>query len=1073
MRGGIGEEMRIPVGSASRRHKGVTMADLSFHGLELGFERKRHPRAIRPSCKDVLPGLQELDRQKREAYLIKNRQILRQGSMACLSINDVPVAFPSVIRIEDELAAAPVILTVQLRDGETLSPALVELQSGSNIKLVQLDSAVLRASPFSRDGKPLGDPSFKPLDILHDLKSPEGEDLKSLSGTRTSIVPDDAQMRSMRASVKTPHDTTNQAIRVVCFTDHALGEFLEDLMEIRVPGDQMVCLGGTSTALARPLTLLEQPGVNLQPSHWAQINTTKQRPQNHEHTRGHCQRRQGEVNRCTSDSQAHDKTWEKTKRVVGHSKTGSKMEWQRQKSQENAVNPAIDAVIEMAELEEVKSQILLIKAKVETSIRHGTDRNRSGSGSCTSKFLGQCSSAAASWRPQDHASPMVASARFKSTPKVLDVAFTVSTKHIRLPQPTTTAERRLLDFLLTEIETLVGHVAFVFAGDRTQMEKFCEHKPGLPSRMPQTLHFEDYIDAELLKMLQHNINKSTKGTMEIEGRPEGLYTKVAITVGEEAGVEKEGAAAADGYILNKEDLIGLDPSKAMETCDAWADLQDLDGLKNSRRGFQENPIIGVSLNRVFLGSPGTGTNSVAKIHGQIFADVGLLSNNEGSFLPIISSSVSVLIEYQFLHRGYLGYDGWKFLIIDEAYTPYPATGPGSGMFQNVNHGLARRSQLANAFRCGDLSDAELQKALEMKIEIHKGWKPATKPPRLPMKWRELATVWISFKPVDFDLGYDRASSVGTNLHRFFKGVIGCGGNTEELDGFLRVARGMQAPGLDPRLQIPMKFIFKGTPGTERQRPHESLGRFTLEKGLGEGLSFDKAHRLGEGHFASEAINEIVGLATKPKYAGKMIIVLAGYDQVVLQTSSSPGADSGTLSSCWTKSFKRVTSCFRDCKTLMLTNLGKSMLRHVFAAKSTLTLSPAEAFRRAEHALAGKLARNTGRRRGPVPPSGDASQSRPPARPPRPATGTPASAGTPQPESDDTPPGAPSASLVDLSPRGHGLDLGVCDAIRAQLEEEKVPAALAAKNQEQDIAARRSNAGRRSSREEGRGRRCWY
>ncbi|OWO99933.1 NFX1-type zinc finger-containing protein [Marssonina coronariae] len=361
MRGGIGEEMRIPVGSASRRHKGVTMADLSFHGLELGFERKRHPRAIRPSCKDVLPGLQQLDRQKREAYLIKNRQILRQGSMACLSINDVPVAFPSVIRIEDELAAAPAILTVQLRDGETLSPALVELQSGSNIKLVQLDSA---------DGKPLGDPSFKPLDILHDLKSPEGEDLKSLSGTRTSIVPDDAQMRippGEALAVKTPHDTTNQAIRVVCFTDHALGEFLEDLMEIRVPGDQMVCLGGTSTALARPLTLLEQPGVNLQPSHWAQINTTKQRPQNHEHTRGHCQRRQGEVNRCTS----------------------SKMEWQRQKSQENAVNPAIDAVIEMAELEEVKSQILLIKAKVETSIRHGTDRNRSGSGSCTSKFLGQ------------------------------------------------------------------------------------------------------------------------------------------------------------------------------------------------------------------------------------------------------------------------------------------------------------------------------------------------------------------------------------------------------------------------------------------------------------------------------------------------------------------------------------------------------------------------------------------------------------------------------------------------------------------------------------------------------------
>jgi hypothetical protein len=48
-------------------------------------------------------------------------------------------------------------------------------------------------------------------------------------------------------------------------------------------------------------------------------------------------------------------------------------EWQRQKDQENASNPAIDKIMEMIGLEDVKSQVLRIKSKVDTSIRQGTD----------------------------------------------------------------------------------------------------------------------------------------------------------------------------------------------------------------------------------------------------------------------------------------------------------------------------------------------------------------------------------------------------------------------------------------------------------------------------------------------------------------------------------------------------------------------------------------------------------------------------------------------------------------------------------------------------------------------------
>ena len=81
---------------------------------------------------------------------------------------------------------------------------------------------------------------------------------------------------------KVLHDSTLQIILVVCFTNHALDQFLEDLMDIGIPSSAMVRLGGKSTDRTKPLMIWELAGVKLDQTQRAWINKLKQRLQKHE-----------------------------------------------------------------------------------------------------------------------------------------------------------------------------------------------------------------------------------------------------------------------------------------------------------------------------------------------------------------------------------------------------------------------------------------------------------------------------------------------------------------------------------------------------------------------------------------------------------------------------------------------------------------------------------------------------------------------------------------------------------------------------------------------------------------------
>lgn len=150
MLGEIKEEIKALMGVKQGRHKGLAIDNLQLHGVEMGTERKRQAWGVKLQCRDALPQLNKIALDRRKAFLSDNRHFLRQGNMACLFIDKEPAAFPTILRLEDELILTPAIITVQFQDDDTLSYVLMKLKSAISIKLVQLDTAVFAYEPFLR-----------------------------------------------------------------------------------------------------------------------------------------------------------------------------------------------------------------------------------------------------------------------------------------------------------------------------------------------------------------------------------------------------------------------------------------------------------------------------------------------------------------------------------------------------------------------------------------------------------------------------------------------------------------------------------------------------------------------------------------------------------------------------------------------------------------------------------------------------------------------------------------------------------------------------------------------------------
>jgi SpoVK/Ycf46/Vps4 family AAA+-type ATPase len=183
--------------------------------------------------------------------------------------------------------------------------------------------------------------------------------------------------------------------------------------------------------------------------------------------------------------------------------------------------------------------------------------------------------------------------------------------------------------------------------------------------------------------------------------------------------------------------------------------------------------------------------------------------------------------------------------------------------------------------------------------------------RQSKKPRAERSVDVVFEPIDFDPNFARGESAALNCRKLFEDVVGCEEIISKLEGYQQTAVNAKAAGIPLHELIPTNFLFKGPPGTGKTTTARKMGRVyydmgflssdkvvecsasdlvaeyvgqtgpktqkQLERGLGQVLFIDEAYRLTEGHFGAEAVNELVDILTKPKFLGKIVVILAGYD----------------------------------------------------------------------------------------------------------------------------------------------------------------------------------------------------
>ncbi|KAG9309653.1 hypothetical protein JVU11DRAFT_10317 [Chiua virens] len=313
------EELQVALKKKPGRYRGLHINGLSMVDVYTGSQERGCRWGLVLRCHHDFPQLKGVkDRKKFFSDDPAGSKILRHQSLACLIADENIVSFATVLRVEDLLAEKLPRIVLQL-DGEASTfKTLLRLSVSKNIRLLQIDIALFAFEPVLKalknmqlvplsdellfwDEGPLQSPPTVAEEVVRPLSKNPAMDLQSIL-TSKSILLDPSQAASLLAGLrqrvaliqgppgtgksfigallaKAIHDHTSQTMLVVCYTNHALDQFLEDLIGIGIAAESIVRIGGRASAGVQHLSLQSQERTKAPRSkaEWTLIEQAKSR----------------------------------------------------------------------------------------------------------------------------------------------------------------------------------------------------------------------------------------------------------------------------------------------------------------------------------------------------------------------------------------------------------------------------------------------------------------------------------------------------------------------------------------------------------------------------------------------------------------------------------------------------------------------------------------------------------------------------------------------------------------------------------------------------------------------------
>ncbi|KAH7098450.1 P-loop containing nucleoside triphosphate hydrolase protein [Auriculariales sp. MPI-PUGE-AT-0066] len=284
--------------------RGFEIEALRLHGVSgvSSDTGRRTPWALQLECVRDLPFFAGTKAEDRRKFLQENKRIIRHQSFACIIIDNQVAAFGEINRDEELLARELPVVILQINGEANTIDTLYKLMTRQPVKLIQVDTAVFAYEPvlkalqrmqcpalapelFLWDNDALLEPPHMPRDIVELLRTQPSADIGPVLGLSRRTVLDRAQHDSLLAALsqrisliqgppgtgksfvgalaaKILHKETTLTILVCCYTNHALDQFMEDLLDNGIPPSSMVRLGSKSTSRTAEVLLSNQSPVS-------------------------------------------------------------------------------------------------------------------------------------------------------------------------------------------------------------------------------------------------------------------------------------------------------------------------------------------------------------------------------------------------------------------------------------------------------------------------------------------------------------------------------------------------------------------------------------------------------------------------------------------------------------------------------------------------------------------------------------------------------------------------------------------------------------------------------------------